>query len=312
MAGAAGDALGAVVEFDSIERIRQKFGPTGITELVPSQYGRVGAITDDTQMTMATAHGLLNAWHRYDQKGIVHVPSVVWFSYRRWYESQLDPKNRRAPGNTCMAALRVNDLEHRGTIDRPINYSKGCGGVMRAAPCGIIDLDDTFRISCELAALTHGHPTGYLAAGAFAVLVRSLMGGESLDRALERATQEALAWPESEELVAALAQTRRAAAIEELGQGWVAEEALAMGLWAVMRQPDDVAACLRLAVNHSGDSDSTGSIAGNIIGALLGYEAIPRAWCQQLEHHDELVVLADKLVHPMMPDATSTPSPARP
>jgi ADP-ribosyl-[dinitrogen reductase] hydrolase len=38
-----------------------------------------------------------------------------------------------------------------------------------------------------------------------------------------------------------------------------------------------------LAVSHSGDSDSTGAITGNILGALLGKRAIPEEWLVDLE-----------------------------
>jgi len=55
LAGAAGDTLGAPVEFMGLASIRDRFGPGGIRGLAPA-YGREGgAITDDTQMTLFTA-----------------------------------------------------------------------------------------------------------------------------------------------------------------------------------------------------------------------------------------------------------------
>jgi hypothetical protein len=60
LGGAVGDALGAPIEFDSLRKIQQRFGPQGVAAFEPV-YGRRGAITDDTQMTLFTAEGLVLA-----------------------------------------------------------------------------------------------------------------------------------------------------------------------------------------------------------------------------------------------------------
>jgi hypothetical protein len=78
---AVGDALGSGVEFDSIERIRARLGPAGVTDYVEA-YGRRGAITDDTQMTLFTAEGLLLA-----DDG-AEVRAVVDRAYARWLAIQ--------------------------------------------------------------------------------------------------------------------------------------------------------------------------------------------------------------------------------
>jgi ADP-ribosylglycohydrolase len=46
-----------------------------------------------------------------------------------------------------------------------------------------------------------------------------------------------------------------------------------------------------IAVNHSGDSDSTGVITGNILGCLNGKSAIPSKWLDQLELKDIIETL---------------------
>ena len=84
--------------------------------------------------------------------------------------------------------------------------------------------------------------------------------------------------------------------VESLGQGWVAEEALAIAVYCALVSPNDFASGVRLAVNHSGDSDSTGAIAGNILGAKLGVGAIPDHWLSVLELRAELEVLAEDLL----------------
>ena len=68
LGGAVGDALGAGVEFMSLDEIRGRYGPAGVTGYVPC-YGRSGAITDDTQMTLFTAEGLLRARQHGDGAG---------------------------------------------------------------------------------------------------------------------------------------------------------------------------------------------------------------------------------------------------
>ena len=55
--GAAGDALGYAVEFDSYHRIIDKYGEQGITEYELTN--GIAQISDDTQMTLFTANGML-------------------------------------------------------------------------------------------------------------------------------------------------------------------------------------------------------------------------------------------------------------
>src|SRR5262245_17456571 len=86
LGGAVGDALGAAVEFDDIAAIRRRFGPDGILEPAEA-YGRVGAITDDTQMTLFTAEGVLQADDRLE-RGVGNPPGNLWFAYQRWLHTQ--------------------------------------------------------------------------------------------------------------------------------------------------------------------------------------------------------------------------------
>ncbi len=315
LGGAAGDALGAPVEFDSLATIRARFGPGGIRDYAPA-YGRRGAITDDTQMAMFTAEGLIRAAVRQDEKGICDPPSVVHHAYLRWLATQGERPasgdvamdgwlvkeralwSRRAPGRTCLAALRHSS---RGQ-PRADNDSKGCGGVMRIAPVGLVGRGDPFTLGCEIAALTHGHPTGQLAAGFLAVVIRGLVSGEPLDAALDAATARLTTAPRHEETLAAVEAARAAAAkgapgaerVEALGKGWVAEEALAIALYCAL-VAESFEDGVVLAVNHGGDSDSTGAICGNILGALLGAGAIPERWLADLELRDAITRLANDL-----------------
>jgi len=318
LGGAVGDALGAPVEFLSLAEIRERFGAAGITEFAPA-YGQVGGITDDTQMTLFTAEGLLRATSRWEGRGICHVPSVVRLAYVRWLRTQgIAPHPslafkvdgwlsglpalhaRRAPGRTCVTALQGERL---GTVEQPLNRSKGCGGVMRTAPVGLV-ANDPFRLGCELAALTHGHASGFLAAGCFARLIFGLVHGAALSEAIQAARAELASHRDHAEVERALASAVAAAAsgppnpeaVERLGAGWVAEEALAIAVYCALVHQNDFSAGVRLAVNHGGDSDSTGAIAGNLLGTLLGVEAIPARWLEALELREEITTVADDLL----------------
>ena len=77
--------------------------------------------------------------------------------------------------------------------------------------------------------------------------------------------------------------------------GWVGEEALAIALYCCLRYPDDFDKAITAAVNHRGDSDSTGAIAGNILGAKLGYSAIGEKWTKDLELRDVILEVAEDL-----------------
>jgi ADP-ribosylglycohydrolase len=325
LGGAVGDALGAPVEFLSRAEILTRFGPSGITDYADA-YGGLGRITDDTQMTLFTAEGLLRAWVRGCFKGITTYTGVTAHAYLRWLQTQGERSpleaslhgepgwlighdalhHRRAPGLTCLQALR--DMPALG---RPAcNDSKGCGGVMRVAPAGLflsrLTLEDAqgdaFTLGTDLAALTHGHPTGSLTGGVLAAMILALVAGADLKAAMTAAKVPLRRAPHHEETLHALEQAEALAqsglpparAIARLGEGWVAEEALAIALYCALVAPDFEQAVI-LAVNHDGDSDSTGAIVGNLLGAVHGVQAIPERWLTPLELREVITELAQDL-----------------
>ena len=83
--------------------------------------------------------------------------------------------------------------------------------------------------------------------------------------------------------------------IHQLGEGWIAEEALAIAIYCALKYQDDFSECIITAVNHNGDSDSTGAIAGNILGAYIGYDAIDNKWKEELEIAHVITDVADLL-----------------
>jgi ADP-ribosylglycohydrolase len=281
-----------------------------------------GSITDDTQMTLFTAEGLLRAQVRGALKGIVHPPSVVDHAYARWLHTQGEQSPRwakwneggydgwvvglpelnarRAPGRTCLSALSG---ERAGTVDAPLNNSKGCGGVMRIAPVGLLaPRERAFDLGNEIAALTHGHPSGHLAAGFLASVIAAIRDGEQLNFALDAAMIELARHDGHEETAVAVMSARRLAdwgdhsaeRVEWLGGGWVAEEALAIGIYAVLATHSYPEAVV-LAANHGGDSDSTAAIAGSLAGITYGEGAIPSEWLEKLQLRSEIAQVAEDL-----------------
>lgn len=330
--GAAGDALGYEVEFLKDRSIFNRFGPSGITEYV--LHNGVARISDDTQMTLFTATGLLMGITRGMTRGIMGSYEVyVGCSYRDWLKTQkgIYPKqdeyrfswlsnvrelySQRAPGNTCLDALAQEDL---GTTRNPINHSKGCGGVMRVAPVGLYFIDhdqntaeDVAMIGAEVAALTHGHELGYIPAAILTHMIYQLAGDpgitvlKAVDDAVEMVQKQFPDAKHTKEMIQLIDQAKMLAqqniedlkAIKKLGEGWVAEETLAIAIYCALKYENNFDKALIASVNHSGDSDSTGAVTGNILGARLGLEGIPEKYITDLELCDLVVEIADDLFH---------------
>lgn len=175
---------------------------------------------------------------------------------------------------------------------------------MRVAPVGLA-CADPFTVGCMTAALTHGHPSGYLAAGAFAVIIQRLAQGRELADAITIATDVLSHIPgpaDASEVIGSLAEATQAAGdgpansekIAALGGGWVAEEALAIAVYCALTATDFRSGVLA-AVNHGGDSDNTGAICGNLLGVSLGIDAIDTDLLHGLEGHDVITRVADDL-----------------
>lgn len=351
MAGAAGDALGYTVEFMSRKSILAQYGNKGITKFDLSAEDKA-LVSDDTQMTLFTACGMLMGVTRGYMRGIGGQPEkYVDGAYLDWYYTQTGKKkemltndfhytwlrdlpelaHRRAPGNTCLSACE--SLFQGKEVQ---NNSKGCGGIMRVAPMALLmagywsrgesfyDVQQMDVAGAEVAAVTHEHPLAFLPAAMLTHLIYSVIRMEETevkaniaDIALE--TIDALDniyKSEFEEDKRYLANLTRMAVtlaandksdaenIHLLGEGWTGEEAWAIALYCAVRHVGSMEDALIAAVNHDGDSDSTGAVCGNIMGAIYGYEAMKRKhlFCPQgkeleqtLELSDIILTLADDL-----------------
>lgn len=314
--GAVGDALGNPVEFLWLDEIKRTYGKDGIKDMVLNR-GKA-EITDDTQMTIFTADGLLkSALTNFDENSKPNM-SCVYSSYQDWLKTQMSPfkenkkgwlanisnlYSRRAPGNTCLGSL-INGIP--GSIENPQNKSKGCGGVMRVAPVGLMYYKNpelAFEIGAQCAALTHGSADAYLPAGIHSSIIAQVIQGKTIEEAVDGSIEILKKYKNHENVLGLLNNAKYLAssdfsdenAIRALGEGWHGDEAIAIATYCILKYPNNFEQAVEVAVNHSGDSDSTGSIVGNILGASLGENAIPKRWTKNLELQNELSTLANDL-----------------
>lgn len=316
LGGAVGDALGYPVEFDKLAEIIEQYGEEGITEPHLDRNSGKALISDDTQMSLFTIDGILTSFGHYPDanKWDFYFPKGFEASYLAWLYTQatLDdvletvtnyalnnpygykmnaPElfNGREPGRTCLTALIT--LAKGETVR---NNSKGCGGVMRVAPIGLFfpgNNDIAYRLGVQTANVTHKHQTSDEASGALASIISLIIDGRSVRQAVRQTLtilknkeysngETAVALIHALELAEKKAPTR--GSIAQLGEGWVADEALAIAVYCALTAKTFMQGVIN-AVNHDGDSDSTGAICGNILGALHGAKEIPATWLDNLE-----------------------------
>ncbi len=324
--GAAGDALGYPVEFMNRKQISEKYGPEGILYYILKD--GLASFTDDTQMLLFTLEGIL-LWRdklkkRYDGAAL---KNSLYEAYRDWYFTQVKDDQRKelhkpctqlylqksmhkcmAPGFTCIRSLRD---KKKGSITNQYNESKGNGGVMRVAPIGFsfsreeYSLEDIMYMGAESAALTHGHPLGFISAGAMAGLINECIYGKSASLAsavrlsLDAVMKLFESYPAASELnelvTHAMALTTAdgddVTHIDMLGNSFCAESALAIAVYCAIKYEKDFDRAIQIAVNFDGDSDTVAAITGNILGAWKGVGCIDAKWTEPLHMDEYLEVL---------------------
>lgn len=338
LGGAVGDALGYPIEFMSEGEIFGRYGEEGIKTL--KEAGSPALISDDTQMTLFAGNACIYRRSNFITYGINpetwngKSEYTIWNGYQEWLGTQGDTRfvdrngskmwiyddkrlhSRRAPGNTCLNSIRQS--KKGGTLEKPINNSKGCGTVMRAAVIGLTlrydgydYLVEAVRIGRNEAALTHGHAFAVESSGWLVATVANIISEGCLHDRIEEAfvhgiiiNDDAYPFPSCEhykliDKAITLAYDLNVSdldAIHMLGEGWVAEEALAIAVFCAVRYQDDFAKAIRVAVNHKGDSDSTGAICGNLLGAWLGKDKVAEAFdLNDLELCDVIETIAEDL-----------------
>lgn len=344
MGGAIGDALGYPVEFvPSFEEIQHKYGERGITSLdttwksrssyqsatlgASESLGNKAVVSDDTQMTLFTALGLVNAERKHmSYLDCIREAYLEWLltqtacpqtNCQCWIAELPALNRRRAPGMTCMEAL-ANILYKKEVY----NDSKGCGGVMRIAPIPLfflthhpeMPIEDVDRLAADASAITHLHPLGYIPSAFLSHIIYRIVENQSPSKQnYITYIQEGLnamdtLYPQHQEYVEQLrllinkavafaATSDDAVTIIEqhLGGGWVAEETVAIAVYCSLKYFDNFEEALIASVNHGGDSDSTGAVTGNILGAVIGYDQLPQHFKDDVELHDVILKVVDEL-----------------
>lgn len=345
--GAVGDALGYPVEFNSWRAISSRYGERGITRHATDDRG-MALISDDTQMSLFTAAGILLGMTRGAMRGVMgRIDYYCRFTYLDWLHTQewkfrkegarVDSwlmnvpglYSRRAPGNTCLSALDYIESNPGKCVE---NNSCGCGGVMRTAPIAIVCqlhsyARDKFYYCDDIAAgaarITHRHPLGFLPSAVLNNLLMQILAGkvnglnsfwaavrtayERLDSVVSEEDSDKTygeLWPKDvarmkdiiwQALELSATDIPDHIAIETIGGGWTGHEALAIAIYSAVKHYEHFEDAIISAVNHSGDSDSTGAICGNIMGCLLGRSAIPSYYTEQLELLDVIEEMAEDL-----------------
>lgn len=324
--GAVGDALGYPVEFmTSYAALQSRYGERGIIRYELDNNG-TALISDDTQMTLFTACGLLNGKAQGKE-----YKYAICYAYTEWLRTQMGNKkvknpecwiynlkemhSLRAPGNTCISALSTIVVGRE-----PMNSSKGCGGIMRTAPValfgavdGRIGIEDAMVLAADAAEITHQHPLGWLPSALEAYIIYRFLQNESptVDdfkayMAEGYQVMERLFTSVMDSINELHALTDHALSlinndrpdvenIDTIGEGWVGDEAFAIAIYCSAKYFDDFEQAMIASVNHKGDSDSTGAVTGNILGAIVGYDAIPQYYKDNLELHDVILHVADDL-----------------
>ena len=256
---AVGDALGATVEFMSPEQISEVHGIH--RRMIGGGWLNLpaGAVTDDTQMSLALGDALIAAGG-FDMQRVAE-------SFARWL------RNRPVDcGATCRRGIR-RFMRDGSLASPPDPNGAGNGALMRNLPLVLACLgDDAAFERCTLAQchFTHNHPESDAAALSLGHITASLVRGEALHTALRWADRLVETYP----VFAHVDYRGRASA-------YVVDTVRTV-LWN-FRSGHDFADTLIATVNRGDDADTTGALVGMLAGARFGWRAIPPVWLKRLD-----------------------------
>ena len=331
--GAIGDALGYTIEFDRENEIFSKYGENGIQKYEYNKNGEA-LISDDTQMTLFTAEAIVYAKkNNVSVRQTARQAYIDWLitqtvrfenrtkikefdEHITWLSDIEGLCDTRLPGITCMNALKELDRT-KAVIDDYIadkrNDSKGCGGIMRCAPVGLClkgNIKEIDMEAAQLSAITHCHSLGYMPSAILAHIINRItfsQNGQTLKEIILDAQKTVSEIFENDENLSYLNKIIDLSIelsknsendldnIHKIGGGWVGEETLGIALYCSLRYENDFSKAVCVSVNHSGDSDSTGAVLGNILGAWLGFDTIEDKWKNGLELSDVLSRVCDDI-----------------
>ena len=277
---AAGDALGATVEFMQPEEIKHEHGVH--REIIGGGgFGwRPGQGTDDTDLTWAVVRGYA------ETDGVESIHSIAQ-AFLDW----LDTEPRDVGGTTGAALTQLRESGDPITSGLTDENSCGNGSLMRALPTALIRPDAQRRRaeSAQISAITHAHRRCVDSCVAYNEIAAALIAGAPASEAITQVQALDL----HTDVRSALDVSANTAETDLSTTGYVIDS-LRCAVWAI-QQPDTLESVLVALVNRGNDADTTAAIAGGLLGIIDGEEGIPQRWTQQLEYATELVEAVVKI-----------------
>lgn len=281
---AAGDALGATLEFfteDSIEKFHKAYGLH--RDIVGGgAFGwRPGQGTDDTDLAIALARVYANGYDLYD----------VADGFLDWAKGK--PRDIGGTTHAALAHYHVHGDPRTAGVEVWTEKAAGNGSLMRALATGLVVHDPVARANqaTEISMITHADTRCVEACIAYVNIVNHLIHGMPPFDAVRLATIDA----HNDDVRNSL-QWALTASLENLDPSGYVLSSLEIAVWAIM-QPTSLEDTLIAIVNLGDDADTTGAIAGGLLGALHGTEAIPARWVNVLEYDAEIEELVSQLAN---------------
>ena len=235
-------------------------------------------ITDDTQMTLFVMEGLtqgnvkkaLLEWYCTQSYGNDINNPICWFYKDKRMHKQM------APGCTCISSLE--ELYYNN--EREENDSKGNGALIRSAPYGMLNCDsvEAYEKAYKDSLITHDHYYSAVSSGIFAYIINIILKENiTIEEATKRGIKYLKEIENTEEIIKLLESALYLSnnldknPYDALGEGWVAEECLAIAVYSALfyEKTKDLNKAIKLAIHHKGDSDSTGAVFGNLVGLFV-------------------------------------------
>ena len=288
---AAGDALGATLEFMSPAAITRRYGVHREITGGGAFRWRPGQGTDDTDLTWAVLAAYLNGPYALE-RAADHM--LEWYHRRP----------RDIGGATSRALGRLDRSGDPRTSGNTGERSCGNGSLMRCLPTALARPHAAVRRRelAEISAVTHAHVKCIDSCLAYGEIVDALLLGAEVPDALARARRLHLHPTVGEAL-----HIDPDLPVERLHTSGYVIHSLGCAVWAIQQDLTFEEVIVAL-VNRGDDSDTTGAIAGGLVGVLQGAEAIPNRWRRRLEYHDRLVEAVSPLLALRNADLESTPT----
>ncbi|MEH0819855.1 MULTISPECIES: ADP-ribosylglycohydrolase family protein [unclassified Micromonospora] len=285
--------------------------------------------TSAGQLACFTVEGLVRAHVRGMHKGICHPPGQVWHAYvrwatmqrisgvRRWQETDWPDgwlaqvpalRERRGSAPATVTALQGGEA---GTLEKPGGTSIGAHGLTRSLPAGLCTWwVSPGELGASIAALSHSGDAAAAAAlgaamihliGSGHTIVGAAMRARSVPHGSWRDTTADLLAPA---LAAAEAKPRQPSELARLAPDATAQSALLGGVYvaASFAGREQVREALLFAAATGAKHAAT--VAGALLGAAHGPDALPVDWMSRME----LAWVADTLARDLVTQVANSPS----